>query len=104
MFWARVVLILFCLLDGLLASQLIWGDKGAMDYVHLRRTYSRLVAETEALDQHNLILSETIRSLKNNPAYMARVVRAELNFVGDKDIVYLFEPEGKAPVPHSERP
>jgi len=104
MFWARVVLILFCLLDGLFASQLIWGSKGAMEYVHLRRTYARLVAETEALDTRNMVLSEKIRSLKNNPAYLARVVRAELNFVGDKDIVYLFEPSAKASLPPDGMP
>ena len=104
MFWARVLLILFCILDGLLASQLIWGDKGAMEYIHLRHTYSRLAAETEALDRGNVVLSENIRSLKNNPSYMARVVRAELNFVGNNDIVYLFELHGEASVPHSGKP
>ncbi len=99
----RVLVLLFCLLDVLLAFQLIWGGTGAMAYLHLRTTAARLQTEIDSLDRHNVLLSEDIRRIKDSPAYLERVVRTELNFVADNEILYVFEPVS-SPKPSVETP
>ena len=100
----RAVLFLFCFLDAVLAFQLIWGGKGAMEYVHLRTTSVRLQAEIDSLDSRNMLLSEDIRRLKSTPEYLERVVRTELNFVGDNEILYVFDPISSPQLPGDSHP
>jgi cell division protein FtsB len=92
MIWMRVLFCSFCVLDVALAVQLVFGDKGIMEYLQLCKTRDRLTAQVDAMTSWNMALSDEIRLLKNSPAYVEQVARAEFNFVADGEILYLFEP------------
>jgi cell division protein FtsB len=99
MIWMRVLFCFFCVLDIALAAQLIFGDKGIMEYLRLCRTRDRLTVQIDATATRNMALSDEIRLLKKSPAYAERLARAEFNFVADGEILYLFEPS-----PDKEQP
>ncbi len=92
MIWMRVLFCSFCVLAVALALQLVFSDKGVMEYVSLCRTHDRLSAQIDAVTRRNLELSDEIRLLRKSPAYGERMARAEFNFAADDEILYLFEP------------
>ncbi|WP_462324044.1 FtsB family cell division protein [Desulfoplanes sp.] len=91
MIWMRIIFLGFCILDAALALQLVLGDHGVMEYVHLRRTQERLLERIDTVSTHNMALSQEIRLLRKDPDYVQRVAKAELNFVSDGEVLYIFE-------------
>ncbi len=92
MIWMRILFCSLCVLNIALVVQLIFGDKGIMEYRQLCKTRDQLSAQIDATATRNMILSDEIRLLKKSPLHVEQMARAEFNFVADGEILYLFEP------------
>ncbi|PIE69031.1 MAG: hypothetical protein CSA21_04415 [Deltaproteobacteria bacterium] len=99
MIWIRILFGMLCILNGVLAVQLIAGDKGAVNYLRLCRTRDHLAGQVDAVTLQNVALSHEIRLLKKSPVYNQQMAKAAFNLAAQDEILYLFElPTHKGPV------
>ncbi len=90
MFWRTFILIALGLINVILFYRMIWGDNGVLAFNQLRNQYKGLVQELATLDSANIALSNEIRLLKTDDAYIEKMVRQRLHYVRDNEILYLF--------------
>ncbi|MCF8037973.1 MAG: septum formation initiator family protein [Desulfohalobiaceae bacterium] len=84
-----------------LALHLIWGENGVLDYQEHKAIRNDLQQRFQRLREENLDLSRRIRLLKTNKDYQELIVRQELHYTGENEILYILKP-GKNPVKNSE--
>lgn len=93
MVWRRVVLGLFVALSIFLLVRLFVSEQGYFAYQDLKTEYEALQQRIARLEEKNLGLSREIRLLKEDKRYMESVVRKQMNFVKDNEILYIFPSE-----------
>ena len=80
-------------LSGLLIALLlflVFGEWGVIHYWHLSAERARLEERTLALQRENEILREKIYRLGHDDRYREKVVREQLGFVREGEIIYRF--------------
>ncbi len=55
--------------------------------------YYNLKTDLKILNTENTNYKETLYQLENNPEYIQKIAKAELELIGDGEIVYIFEEE-----------
>ncbi len=91
--------VLFFVLLGLnlfLAYNLFPGQPGFRDYLHRRELRLDLQQELKQVQEQNKQLSKKIRFLQDDSLYLEKIVRSELHFVQEEEILYVvsdLEPE-----------
>ncbi len=90
MFWRTFILIALGLINIILFYRMIWGDSGVLAFNKLRMQYKGLVQELANLDEENDDLSNEIRLLKSDDAYVEKMIRQRLHYVRQNEILYLF--------------
>ncbi len=90
MFWRTLILVALGLINVILFYRMIWGDSGVLAFNQLRTQYRGLVQELATLDEKNVTLSNEIRLLKSDDAYIEKMIRQRLHYVRDNEILYLF--------------
>ncbi|MFW6054343.1 MAG: FtsB family cell division protein [Thermodesulfobacteriota bacterium] len=75
-----------------LALHLIWGENGVLDYREHKAIRSQLQQRFQRLREENLDLSHRIRLLKTDKAYQELIVRQELHYLGQDEILYILNP------------
>ncbi len=90
MFWRTLLLVALGILNVVLFYRMVWGDGGVLAFNHLRKQYASLVSELTELDSVNMRLSQEIRLLKSDDAYIEKMIRQRLHYVRDNEILYLF--------------
>jgi cell division protein FtsB len=82
-FWSHAVLFAACVL---LANGL-FGERGLMQTVRARRTYSAAQADLARLKRENTQLRDRVRRLREDPATIESVARAQLGLVRPGEIL-----------------
>lgn len=91
--------VLFFILLGLnlfLVYNLFLGQPGFKDYLHRRELKMDLQQELKQVQEQNRQLSKKIRLLQDDSLYLEKIVRSELHFVQEDEILYVIsdlEPE-----------
>ncbi|MFI3271643.1 MAG: septum formation initiator family protein [Pseudomonadota bacterium] len=90
MMWRYVVLILVLLLNAVFVSALMWGEHGLAGYEHVRAEYDGVNAELQRLQEQRNTLERELYLLKNDNAYIEKMIRKHLKFVKDNEVLYDF--------------
>lgn len=101
MIYNRILLVVLLLLNCFLAYRLLVSDQGLFAYLDLKKRYTVLEERIADIDQRNLELSQEIRLLKSDRFSVEKILRQQMNFVKDDEILYVF-PEEPAPGETSE--
>jgi cell division protein FtsB len=82
-FWSHVMVFAACVLlvNGL------FGDRGLMDTIRARRTYSTAKGDLDRLKRDNEALRELARRLRNDPTTIEAVARGELGLMRPGEIL-----------------
>ena len=86
------LIVLLAVFNIALLGKVIWGQTGLLEYKSLKQQLAELQTRSKLLDIENLNLSNEIRMLKTDNNYMEKVIRRQLHFLRDNEIVYIFEP------------
>ncbi|MFW6314692.1 MAG: FtsB family cell division protein, partial [Desulfohalobiaceae bacterium] len=65
------------------------GQQGLQDLVQRKALKKELQQELEKTQDKNMQLSQKIRLLQNDSLYLEKVVRSELHFVQDNEVLYV---------------
>ncbi|MGM0424309.1 MAG: FtsB family cell division protein [Thermodesulfobacteriota bacterium] len=82
----------FFLLLGLnlfMAYNFFLGQKGLQDYLQRKELKRELQQELEQTEDKNMQLSQKIRLLQNDTLYLEKLVRSELHFVQESEVLYV---------------
>ncbi len=91
-------LILGAILAVLLAS-LTGGPMGPRDLASLRRHRGDLESRCDRLQAEQTRLTERIDRLRNDDAYVRRLIRNELGYARPNELIYRFPNHHAAPTP-----
>jgi cell division protein FtsB len=83
-----MILILFLIL-GLLT---LFGDKGILHLLRLRKEVSRIQEENRKIEAENRKLREEVKRLQNEKRYIEEIARKELGMVKEGEVIYRFDP------------
>jgi cell division protein FtsB len=85
----RLIALLLVAANSWLAFQLFLGDNGVRDLVLQKSRYEEMVRRDQELKDAGRRMSAEIRLLGSDPAFLEKVIRRELNFLKDNEILYL---------------
>jgi cell division protein FtsB len=90
---------LLLLLVGLIL--LVWyfslfGEKGLIKIIQLRRERDRIIADVNRMDEENKRLQEEIKRLRDDSRYLESVARRDLGLIKENEILFIFEDEAAA--------
>jgi cell division protein FtsB len=90
---------LILLLVGLIL--LVWyfslfGEKGLIKIIQLRRERDRIVADVSRMEEENKKLQEEIKRLREDSRYLESVARRDLGLIKENEILFIFEDEAAA--------
>jgi cell division protein FtsB len=88
----KVIFSLAILLMFSILLFILFGDKGLMDFNHLKREKNLLIQKNQDLNRNNLIMYRHIERLKKDPAYIESVARKDYGMVGKDEIVVKINP------------
>ena len=89
-FWRTCLLVFLGILNVVLFYRMIWGNSGILAFNQLQQNYIQLEQELAAVDAYNLQLSNELRLLKTDNAYVEKMIRQRLHYVRDNEVLYLF--------------
>ena len=79
---AALNLFLFC--------RLLWSDQGLFAYLDLKARHADIDYRVEELHKKSLELSQEIRLLKSDRPYIEKMIRQQMNFIKNDEILYVF--------------
>ncbi len=65
----------------------VFGEKGLVDLVSIKRDRKSAIEHNEALVKKNISLYHKIDRLKHDPVYIENVARKQLGLVGKNDLI-----------------
>jgi cell division protein FtsB len=82
------------LLVGLIV--LVWffalfGEKGVIKIIQLRRERDKILADVNRIQEENKRLQEEIKRLREDPRYLESVARNDLGLIKENEILFIFE-------------
>lgn len=90
MMWRYIALIVAFFFNIVFLVALMWGKHGLAGYEHLRTEYDHLKLELQDLQNQQNKLGYKLNLLKNDDAYVEKMIRKHLKFVKDNEIIYDF--------------
>ncbi len=90
MAWNRFLLGLILTLNVFLLYRVVFSDHGIFVYRELKTRYVELEKRIQVLNDVSLELSQEIRLLKSDRRHIEQIIRQQMNFVKDDEIVYVF--------------
>ena len=91
MLWRRCILGVLIALNIFLLYWFLWSEQGIFQYRDLQHKYQTLESRIQELDQQNLRLSQEIRMLQNDREHIEKMIRQQMNYVKENEILYLPE-------------
>jgi cell division protein FtsB len=73
-----------------LLYSLVFGESGVFAYLHLKSRHAELESQLASSEEKNLRLSREISWLKEDRAYLERMIRSQMNFLGQDEVLYIF--------------
>jgi cell division protein FtsB len=80
----------------IMSINMICGENGILDLLHVRRDHALLVRNNQAIREENRTLSREIDRLNNDPQYLEEVVKKESKMVRPGEIVVHLKDKRKA--------
>jgi cell division protein FtsB len=74
----------------------LFGEKGLIKIIQLRRERDRIVADVGRMEEENKKLQEEIKRLREDSRYLESVARRDLGLVKENEILFIFEDEAAA--------
>jgi cell division protein FtsB len=76
----------------------LFGEKGVVKIIQMRRERDRIVADVTRIEEENKMLQDEIRRLREDPQYLESVARKDLGLIKENEILFIFEDKGVAQV------
>jgi cell division protein FtsB/cell division protein DivIC len=102
MIWRRFLLTSLIFFNIFLLYNLIWSDNGIFAYLELKTRHEQLKSRLNATNDKSLDLSQEIRWLKTDRAFTEKMVRSQMNYLKDNEILYQFSKDA-APVKEKDK-
>jgi len=99
--WQRFFIVVLAAINLFLIYQLLWSNQGVFDYVELKKHHDRLEQRIQEMEDRCRRLSEEIRWLSSDKEYLEKIIRTEMHYLKDGEILYLFP---DAPSENQENP
>ena len=74
----------------------LFGEKGVIKIIQLRRERDRIIANVNRMQEENKRLQEEIRRLREDSRYLESVARRDLGLIKENEILFIFEDEAGA--------
>jgi cell division protein FtsB len=74
----------------------LFGEKGLIKIIQLRRERDRIVADVSRMEEENKKLQEEIKRLREDSRYLESVARRDLGLIKENEILFIFEDEAAA--------
>ena len=84
----------FLIVNLVFAWRLFIGGDGISAYLELKRRHQGIERELAAVEEKSLEFSREIRRLKSDRSYVEDVVRKRMNYLKDKELLYVFSGGG----------
>ena len=90
MFLRTALIVILAILNFALLGKVLWGQTGIIEYKNLNQQLQDLRAKVKQLDADNLQISNEIRLLQTDSGYVEKVIRQQLHYLRDNEVVYIF--------------
>ncbi len=74
----------------------LFGEKGLIKIIQLRRERDRIIADVSRMEEENKRLQEEIKRLRDDSRYLESVARRDLGLIKENEILFIFEDETTA--------
>jgi cell division protein FtsB len=74
----------------------LFGEKGVIKIIRLRRERDRIIVDVSRMQEENKRLQEEIRRLREDSRYLESVARRDLGLIKENEILFIFEDESVA--------
>jgi cell division protein FtsB len=74
----------------------LFGEKGLIKIIQLRRERDRIIADVSRMEEENKRLQEEIKRLREDSRYLESVARRDLGLIKENEILFIFEEEAAA--------
>ncbi len=71
----------------------LFGEKGLIKIIQLRRERDRIIADVSRMEEENKRLQEEIKRLREDSRYLESVARRDLGLIKENEILFIFEDE-----------
>jgi len=71
----------------------LFGEKGLIKIIQLRRERDRIIADVSRMEEENKRLQEEIKRLRDDSRYLESVARRDLGLIKENEILFIFEDE-----------
>lgn len=88
---SRILLFALCLVNIFMVFKIFDEDSGVPAYKDLRLKIEGVRAAIDEIDTQNRQLSSEIRVLKRDEKYVQRLIKRELFYVADNEIMYILK-------------
>jgi cell division protein FtsB len=85
----KILLFALCLINVFMAFKMFDGESGIPAYKELRLGIEGVQAKIDEIDARNRQLSSEIRVLKRDEKYVQRLIKRELCYVAENEIMYI---------------
>ncbi len=72
-------------------STLFFGNQSISEWQNARDLRDGLLMQIADIDEQNMEISEEIRLLQSDTAYMEKIIRQSLKYVKGSEVLYVFE-------------
>lgn len=86
---SRIFLFALCLINIFMVFKIFDDESGIPAYKDLRQRIEGVQAAIDDVDTRNRQLSSEIRVLKRDEKYVQRLIKRELCYVADNEIMYI---------------
>lgn len=91
-FLVKCVILGICICFALLGFSTVFiGDQSIYAWQRSQDLLAGINKEIRGIDRKNAALSTEIRLLKNDPSYLEKIIRQQLNYVKGSEVIYIFE-------------
>jgi len=88
----RSILLLILSLFLILGLLTLFGEKGILHLLRLRKEMSRIQEDNRKIEAENRKLREEVKRLQNEKRYIEEIARKELGMVKEGEVIYWFDP------------
>jgi cell division protein FtsB len=74
----------------------LFGEKGLIKIIQLRRERDRIIADVSRMEEENKRLQEEIKRLREDSRYLESVARRDLGLIKENEILFIFEDDAAA--------
>ena len=86
-----VVYTLFLLICCYIVFSVLFDDMGIIKYVNLKKNEKRLIQEIASLQSENIRIEKEIKQLTENPFYLEKHARENLNLSKPDEYIFLYD-------------